>query len=416
MRRYYTTAQRAAVIAMLFAIGCMATSAYTQNVWPGDINGNGTVNGIDLLYHGVAEGQVGPERFDQGTEWQAYSAGPQWVGSFNDGTNYSRADANGKGAVGYSDRKVLWEDNYGMTQSTHVLDNYPVANPLVDPTLQLVPTSTTVLPGEALQFDLFLGDAAKQVSNLYGITFKLQFDADWVKDETSAPMYDPNVVSISVDNAAWPAPTSGNELEPFIQLENDLGQVEMVILRELPESGSGHGLIASIMVIIEDVVMLENVETDFVINDIVLVDENLNRFPVAGSQTTVTIQANTSALQADENDDTATASMNAGVDMPEAMSLSVDQWAKDEIQGGDDIAQISVYPNPVVDRLQARTGSQTEMLESMKLFTADGQLLRQQLKIEATNTTMDVSTLPQGSYYVQLETNTGTTVKLINKQ
>ena len=170
------------------------------------------------------------------------------------------------------------------------------------------------------------------------------------------------------------------------------------------------------MVIIEDVVMLENVETDFVINDIVLVDENLNRFPVAGSQTTVTIQANTSALQADENDDTATASMNAGVDMPEAMSLSVDQWAKDEIQGGDDIAQISVYPNPVVDRLQARTGSQTEMLESMKLFTADGQLLRQQLKIEATNTTMDVSTLPQGSYYVQLETNTGTTVKLINKQ
>lgn len=415
MRRYETTARRVAVTAMLLAVCCCVSSVGAQEVWPGDINANGAVNGIDLLYLGVAEGKAGPERFDQGDDWQAYTAGPQWTESFSDGTNYKLADTDGTGTVEYNDRLILWVNNYGMTQSTYVPDNYPVANSMIDPTLQLTPASTTVLPGDTLEFDLHLGDALTPISNLYGISFKLTFDEAWVKDETSAPMWDPDVVNLSVENGPWPAPTSGNELEPFLQLQNVPGQVEMVIMRELPESAGGHGQIASIMVIIEDVVMLEDVATDFVIEDIVLVDENLNTYPVAGSTATITIGANSSALVAEDNgEETATEERTAGVETPEVTPPAVDQWTPGEIVD-EGFAQVTIFPNPVVNQLQANTGSTVDVIENMQLFAADGKLVRQQANIQASSATMDVSSLPQGNYILQLETTTGTTVKQINK-
>ena len=74
-----------------------------QNIWPGDINNNGVVNGIDLLYLGVAFDEEGPLRPDAGTSWQAHPMGDSWGQNFPNGMNYAFADADGNGIVNEAD-------------------------------------------------------------------------------------------------------------------------------------------------------------------------------------------------------------------------------------------------------------------------------------------------------------------------
>jgi len=108
MRNLHVTALRAAVILLLITQWGIVLYAQSQQIWPGDINDNGIVNGVDLLYHGVAEGNIGPERAETGSDWEGYLSAPLWQNSFTDGINFSNADVNGRGKVEQGDRKVLW--------------------------------------------------------------------------------------------------------------------------------------------------------------------------------------------------------------------------------------------------------------------------------------------------------------------
>ncbi len=47
-------------------------------IWPGDMNNNGVVNCVDLLYWSVANGRTGSPRTNSGTQWQAHPMPSDW--------------------------------------------------------------------------------------------------------------------------------------------------------------------------------------------------------------------------------------------------------------------------------------------------------------------------------------------------
>ena len=82
---------------------------YYDTVWPGDFNEDGIVNVTDLIYWGVAEGNIGFSRPSATTEWAAQVA-YEWQSAHQDG--------NGDGVVDAADIDVFIQ-HYGRTR----LDN-----------------------------------------------------------------------------------------------------------------------------------------------------------------------------------------------------------------------------------------------------------------------------------------------------
>lgn len=424
MRIIPVTAQRAAVILLpvLMVMGCSRLNG--QSVWPGDINNNGIVNGVDLLYHGVAEGQSGPIRPQIGTDWQAHTAATQWSGQYPGGLDYSWADVNGKGKVEQQDRSALWEDNYGHTHGGVIPDVYLTGDASTDPTLAISANVSSVQSGQQITFSLSLGDVNHPITNFFGIAFTLKFDPDHVADEQTKPLWDPEVVNLGLNTGNWLNP-NGNDVESFIQLDNAAGELEVVIMRKAAGTVAGHGEIASVMTITEDIIFLEgDVNSSFTIDQIKLIDDNLVEYPVAGSTTTVLIEEGVMAVQAETEEQENTAAVAAaprqqenvpaqteGEEVPVQNQLSIDQAVSTATENVD----VVVYPNPVVNRLRTKTNSSAEWIENITLYTANGQVLQQLDNVQASEAEMDVSMLPQGNYYLQCETNNGTITKMINK-
>jgi hypothetical protein len=413
MRSLHNSALRAAGILLLVIQIITSHHIYGQQIWPGDVNNNGIVNGVDLLYHGVAEGKTGSQRLDDGTNWVGHPACAAWSDSFADGINYSYADANGRGKVDRHDRRTIWEENYGMTHGTVTPDFYSTGSPANDPVLQLLPKEEVVYPGDVLGFSLLLGDAQHVITDFFAITFTLSFDPAMVKEETTAPSWNPNVTSLSVQNANWPSPTTGNKLESFIQLNHQNGELEVVIMREALEVGSGHGEIASIMVIIEDVVMLEDVNTTFTVSKIKLIDDNMVSYPIAGSSETITVAANSSAytINTTRTDQETTQGQTRN---NRAVNTN-DQWPVVETSTRNEDFNIRVFPNPVVNKLRIESIGKENDLAGVQLFSTTGQLLKTQQPNSSNTAEVDMTNLPKGNYFLQLTTSNGTTVKQVNK-
>ncbi len=413
MRNLHVTALRAAVILLLVVQIITSHHVYGQQIWPGDVNNNGIVNGIDLLYHGVAEGKTGPQRLLNGTNWVGYPASTAWGDSFADGTNYSYADANGKGTVGHRDRQTIWEENYGMTHGAVTPDSYLTGSPASDPVLQLLPKEEVVYPGDALGFSLLLGDAQQVIPDFFAITFTLSFDPAMIKDETTAPLWNPNVASLWVNNGNWPSPTTGNKLESFIQLNNQDGELEVVIMREGLEVGDGHGEIASIMVIIEDVVMLEDVNTTFTVSKIKLIDDNMVSYPVAGSSETITVAANSSAYTVSTTGNGQEAALHQSKNT--SADSATGHWSETGISTANEAIGIRVFPNPVVNTVTIATSGEDNELKNVQLYSTAGQLLAKQQPSNSNTAEVDMTNLPKGNYFLHLTTSNGTTVKQVTK-
>lgn len=148
----------------LAALGA-AVSITDFVVWPGDTDGSGTVNAVDVLPLGQYFGQMGPAR-GQDLSWSPQGALP-WANP-----NATHADATGNGVVDQNDLLPIGL-NYGQT--TGATTARTSSRSLFDLDVPVLPVGT--------QFDLYMliGDASNPVSGVYGVsgTFQLpvgQFD------------------------------------------------------------------------------------------------------------------------------------------------------------------------------------------------------------------------------------------------
>jgi hypothetical protein len=146
-----------------------------QNVWPGDVNNNGIVNGVDLLYLGLAHGSTGPSRAEVSTDWAPQAILSLWSESFPDGTNYAYADCDGNGIVEEEDIDDGIEDNFGETHGVLLPDGYANALPGEGPRIRLVPDMTMVGEGAIVNIALIIDDELQLIDSLYGVAMKIGY-------------------------------------------------------------------------------------------------------------------------------------------------------------------------------------------------------------------------------------------------
>ena len=317
---------------LLYFITCFF-AIKAQDIWPGDINNNGIVNGVDVLYLGLGYNATGPEREDGSSDWEAQPLDTPWGQNFPDGTNYAYGDCNGDGVIDEDDLEEAIEENFGLTHGILTPDSYANGTPGAAPPLKLVPSTNFALPGESLTIDVFLGDENFPVGDFYGITFTIQYDDDLIEDGEEDDF------EFELSPGSWIDPT-GEEESETIFIETATNQAEIAITRiDQQPISNGFGKIASFSIIIEDIIVGLEVDTfNLEIIDVKMIDVDLNTFEVVPDETFVVVAKDSSFFTATED------------------LLTNDQ--------------LHVFPNPAIDQIYFKTDLN---VETVVLYNALGQ-------------------------------------------
>ncbi len=288
LRRIFTTG-----FGLLFWWG--ATECEAQ-VWPGDVNDNGIVNNIDLLYMGEAFFTFGPPRApgEQGPDWEEKTIDMPWPEDFPNGVNHAFADCDGDGFV--VDDYVI-EQNYGLTHGTVIPDDFTTGTQGNDPPLFAEAAVASMFESSLAFLRINLGTPALTVSDMQGIAFTIRFDPDIFTD-----------ISAEFFPGEW-IETDASDVLVVVNEDEDEGTIDVALRRIGNDTGglSGFGEVALFFIVIEDNVVGmsdPSIETPISIEKVRLLDEDFNETPVYADTTLITILNDdpvTSTTEAEEN-------------------------------------------------------------------------------------------------------------------
>lgn len=202
------------------------------NVWPGDTNNDGIVDGRDILPIGQYYGQTGPTPNNYGTLWQAYPRQP-WT---SDGNTPKRvyADANGDGTISASDVLPVGS-NYNKTHSIFGLvtkndfefNDKLEKQSLSNASIKLIGPSN-VKANTNFTISVTVGNPVA-VSDLYGLSFKIVSSA---------------ATCSYIDNSAIEGTFLGSSILKFFQ-KVDNQTIDAAVSKTSQPRVSGTGTIAS---------------------------------------------------------------------------------------------------------------------------------------------------------------------------
>lgn len=270
----------------LFGYGLIDNICYElteQEVWPGDANADNIANHFDLLSLGLAYGSSGPARASLASNWMGRSA-QNWGQAFADGTDYKHADCNGDGIIDLEDRAVILQ-NYGQTNGTPgPWPNLPGTD--FDPPVY-VPFPATLPDNFNFQVPIIVGESDNALQDVYGIAFTVRFDPEVIDPASIAVVYP----------TSWFGQPGINTLT-LHQVHED-GRIEMSITRIDRNNVSGHGQVAYIIGIIDDIAGIIK-ESEVEVDAVICMDVNENWIPLQGRSTTFELQPDKDELPADE--------------------------------------------------------------------------------------------------------------------
>ena len=303
-----------------------------QDIWPGDINNNGIVNGVDLLYLGIAYGATGAPRTGATTNWQAQPITTPWLQDFPDGINYAYADCNGDGVVDELDLEDALEENFEEVHGDLTPDTYLNGNPGMAPPLRFVPSTNVAFPGETFTIDILLGDENFPVGDFYGIALTLSYDDQFLIMDDG--------IDFDLTMDSWIDPTGELESEYLFEEDQMTGPAELAITRIDQQSVSdGMGKIGEFSIVIEDIIVGLTIDTfDIQVLEVKMIDIDLNTFAVVPTDTFVVIAQDSSFLNSTFEP------LDPGL--------------------------VNVFPNPVKDQIHIQTSLQINEIE---LLNALGQ-------------------------------------------
>ncbi|MCB0565325.1 MAG: T9SS type A sorting domain-containing protein [Phaeodactylibacter sp.] len=261
-----------------------------QPVWPGDVNNNGIVNAVDLLYYGQAFGSMGPPRQEISTEWQAESPPVLWPQSFPNGLNFAYADCDGSGMVDNDDFDEAIDENFDKMHGIQESDGF--VNGVVGsaPQIHLTPSATLVEAGAEIDISLSLGDQDFPIPSFYGVAILLSYDAELLHDDS---------FEFEFENSNW---ITSPKKEFFKQPDDAPGKAQISITRLNQQSqGPGFGEVGKFSIVIEDIIVgLEADTFQLWIDSILLVDASLNAYPMASDTATIIIAKDTTLVSNSE--------------------------------------------------------------------------------------------------------------------
>jgi hypothetical protein len=241
-------------------------------VYPGDINNNGVVSGVDLLYFGTAFEATGNERSNASLNWLGQEVDQLWTEEFPGGINLSYADADGNGVVNENDLLGGILGNFEKSHGTQGSEGYMNGVEGIDPMIALIPHSPEAYPNSQIGFDIELGTSDLPINEFYGISFIVRFSTD-VIDETSG-------VQFEIGSDSWIDPNQDNHRK--ISTLRDDGSIEFAITRLDKQPIGGSGNAAQFFVIIEDFVGALPVDSvEIFVENVRLTNEKLETAPMA---------------------------------------------------------------------------------------------------------------------------------------
>lgn len=214
--------------------GTVVVIALQECVWPGDANGDAIANNFDLLTIGRSYQATGGLRPRAHLNWIAQPA-PSWTHTFANGVNYVHSDVDGNGLVDAQDTVGILH-NYLVPQSggsSGAGQGIPLF--LQNPGGQINAGDSVVIP-------LILGTASQPANGVYGLALSLDYSAIGLP-----------VKSIRVDfSQGW----LGQPGQDLISISKDFrqsGQFDLAVTRTDLTDRAGYGLIASIIITVDDV-------------------------------------------------------------------------------------------------------------------------------------------------------------------
>jgi hypothetical protein len=185
----------------------------------------------DALNIGVAYGYTGPVRSNASLTWTAQPA-TDWNYSFNSQVDYKHADCDGNGLVDVNDGLAILQ-NYGLTHLKTNATNSFVSPSAADPYLYLDVPQDSVGVSTVVTAPIVLGTTSQQAYNVYGIAFSINYDVDLV---------DSGSVVVSFANS-WLG-TEGVDLMGLYKEIPDAGRVDVAVVRTDHTNRSGNGDVA----------------------------------------------------------------------------------------------------------------------------------------------------------------------------
>lgn len=365
--------QKKLALFIWFVIGVAHLQA--QQVWPGDVNNNGSVTALDWVYMGTIFGETGPARpMDQiGIEWEAKNITSLW-GQTIPGTSadYVFGDCDGNGLIDFADMDAI-HANYG-------LENPPVeiemAIPGVDgtdpPLFFNQADDIPVTESDILLLEVNLGTIDIPVSSFSGMSFSL--------------IYEPDAVSSIFFFGASEGEGDWEGIFSFQQPVSP-GRVDIAVSNlNLETPANSSGVLGRIFIVIEDDVVgfgEDQTEILFNIENIFLLDgeEDSELIPIVNDSIDITVLPN---------------------------PLSTEEFIDPE--------KIEAFPNPALDEVFLRTDLEIERVE---LFNTMGQHLQTQRFEEGLSSGLrkvNLANLPTSIYWLKIHTSEGVVVKKVLRQ
>lgn len=355
-----------------FILSIPSLTAQTVIVWPGDVNNNGQVTNVDVLYLGLGFDKQGPTRdtANIGDDWSAKQT-LQWNSSIIDTSlNGAYADCNGDGVVDTSDLVAI-NQNYLLTTGGAIRPDSTQFGTPNSPPLYFPLAPDTIFENTTVVLDLHLGSAQLPVDSFYGIAFTIEFDTTIISRGSWAALATSSF-----------APAFSTELT-FIKELYDSARVD-IAYSLTPNSGtvtsvtSDSSILALSFIIEDNLIGIAQVDSvlDLRFSNITMIDGSGN---LQGAN---------------------------------AINLSVPLKVVDTSVGINELeAKLQVYPNPAQDQLHINGINNIDKIEVTDLTGAT--VLSQLPTNSSAAQTLNTETLSNGIYVLHIQTHKGTIRKKI---
>lgn len=359
---------------------------FAQQVWPGDVNDDGIVNNVDVIYWANAKDAVGPPRADADSSWVAQELPDStlWSEYFIDSLNYAYADCNGDGVVDGLDSSIIRKHYWLRRDSVDYLDEDGVYGE--DPLLSLVSEDSLAESSIEKVLNLSVGNSSLTLDSLVGLAFTLRFSPDSIKDVGENQGFDFEYLL-----NGWINESGNGEADHFIFVDRSKGILQAAIYRKFSEyPASGYGTFASFGIVIEEVVWFK---VELELDSAHYFKHNLTAHPLACE----------------------------GIALLNADSLNTQQGQNEDSEPLDNVLDynhsLNLYPNPssgfIQMEMEAQEGEE-QQIEGVQVYSIEGmEMLEMEMEEPTNETQLQMNEYEPGLYLIKVRTQDGYIIKKI---
>ena len=340
--------------------------ANTDCVWPGDSDGDGKANNLDLLNIGLGFGAMGPPRTDFPYDNDPIAWAPNYADDWDENINfidYKHLDCDGNGEINEDDLEAIY-NNY-IPDFDYI--SFPVDNA---PPVFIEFTTTEIIVDEntpddiLLEAKLYMGSAVYDFDNLHGIALSITFPYDLVI---------PNSVDFIYNGGSFFGPA-----DQILAIEYDLapigiGRYDISLSQQATSGVGGLGEIGTFNFVVSSDIIdgLSSPETPFdvIVDKVKLIDAS--------------------------GDD-----LDFNISTPTSLTIINDSLAN--APGVPLNGAISVFPNPVTNQVFINAGD--HVVEQVIMTNTDGKLVRT-LNFKENTVAISTSDIIPGIYILQIRTS-----------